>query len=92
MAQTIDTFWTPDRILLALVFVAGLLIGGFVTNNYIGPYLNGSAVADQNSLLELNARLDSRNDQLYNCLVQNNIKVEACGIGVAPKKTADTNN
>ncbi len=70
-------FWNPGRIMLAGLFILGLVIGGYVTNQYVDPYLNGAQGKDINSLLTQNARLDSRNDMLYSCLVKN-ITPESC--------------
>ena len=93
MAHTVEQFWTPDRVLPAIVFVLGLLIGGFATNQYIDPFLSGTQAQDQNSLLEMNARLDARNDQLYYCLVDNNVPQSACiGAGAANPIIAENIN
>ena len=75
-------FWDGGKVLLVGLFVLGLVIGGYVTNKYVDPYLNGVQGADLNSLLEKNSRLDSRNDALYNCLVKK-IPAESCE-GSAP--------
>ena len=71
-------FWTSDRILLALIFAIGLVVGGIITHNYLEPTVFSQKGNDYNSLLELNARLDERNDLLRSCLTANNITVESC--------------
>ncbi len=72
-------FLAGQRPLLAGLFVLGLLIGGLVTNKYIDPYLNGAQSADRNSLLAQNQGLDARSDQLYRCLIANNVEPGSCG-------------
>ena len=71
-------FWDTQKILLVGVFVIGLIIGIAITNQVIDPIINEGIVSDQNSLSELNTRLDSRNDELYNCLLENEINPSSC--------------
>ena len=71
-------FWDTQKILLVGVFVIGLIIGIAITNQVIDPIINEGIVSDQNSLSELNTRLDSRNDALYNCLLENEINPSSC--------------
>ncbi|MCR4336069.1 MAG: hypothetical protein NUV57_06075 [archaeon] len=73
-----EPFWNFYRILLVVVFVVGLILGGVATNQYIDPVLTGGQIHDQNSLVDLNERLDSRADQLYNCLLENDISPATC--------------
>lgn len=75
-------FWTSHRILLALIFATGLIIGGVITNQLVDPIIYSKQLSDYNSLSELNSRLDSRNDQLYSCIVKSNLDPEKC----VPKK------
>jgi len=80
MAQEslVHYFWTSERILLALVFIIGLIIGGFVTNQFIDPYLNSIKSDDYNSMKDLVDRLNQRNDQLLQCLHDNGIDQTYC--------------
>ena len=71
-------FWDTQKILLVGVFVIGLIIGIAITNQVIDPIINEGIVSDQNSLSELNTRLDLRNDELYNCLLENEINPSSC--------------
>ena len=72
-------FWSKERIIFVLIFVAGLIIGGALTNQVLDPMLYGVQGADQNSLVELNERLDLRNDELFNCLLENSVDPSSCG-------------
>ena len=72
-------FWNGEKILLALVFLAGLIIGAALANQVIDPMLFSGKSSDSNTLIELNERLDARNDQLFNCLVKNEIEPSSCG-------------
>jgi hypothetical protein len=80
MAQEsfIQYFWTSERILLALTFIIGLIIGGFATNQFIDPYLNSAKSEDYNSMKDLVDRLNERNDQLLQCLRDNGIDQTSC--------------
>ncbi|HZX34170.1 MAG TPA: hypothetical protein VFF09_02200 [archaeon] len=71
-------FWDGEKILLALVFLAGLIIGAALANQVIDPLLFSGKISDSNTLIELNERLDARNDQLFNCLVKNEIEPSSC--------------
>lgn len=71
-------FWTAERMLFAAVFIAGLLIGAFATHQYIEPMIFAAKSSDSNALAQLNDSLDKRNDQLYSCLLENNIKPDTC--------------
>ena len=73
-----EPFWDTQRILLVGVFVIGLIIGIGITNQVIDPFINEGVISDQNTLSELNTRLDSRNDELYNCLLENEINPSSC--------------
>tara|TARA_Y100000310_G_C20692845_1_gene823479 strand:+ start:2585 stop:2827 length:243 start_codon:yes stop_codon:yes gene_type:complete len=74
-----EPFWNFYRILIVITFAAGLILGGIATNQIIDPILTGNYVQDQNSLTALNDRLDSRVDQLYNCLLENDVSPAVCG-------------
>ncbi len=71
-------FWTTQRIILAVVFVAGLILGVLATNQFLDPVVFQKAAPDYNALQETNQRLDTRNDQLYNCLLTNNVNPASC--------------
>jgi len=71
-------FWDTQKILLVGVFILGLILGIVLTNQVIDPFINNGIISDQNSLAELNTRLDSRNDELYNCLLENEIAPSSC--------------
>ncbi|VVC00367.1 Uncharacterised protein [uncultured archaeon] len=72
-------FWTTERKLFALFFILGLAIGGFLVHTYIDPAFYGLQAKDTNSIIEENSRLDSRAEELYNCLLENNIPPSVCG-------------
>ncbi len=74
-------FWDAQKILVVVVFIAGLLVGGFVTNKYIDKQVLAKQAVDSNSVSQLNSRLDQRNDLLYSCLLKNNISPETCAKG-----------
>jgi len=74
-------FWTTNRILFALVFIFGIILGGILVNQYIDPFIYANRASDYNAVSELNNRLDSRADELYNCLVKNEISPSSCVVG-----------
>ncbi|HLC79869.1 MAG TPA: hypothetical protein VJG83_05625 [archaeon] len=70
-----EHFWTSDRILLVLVFAVGLVVGIFAASQInLGP----NSASDYNSLVQINERLDSRNDSLYSCLIRSDIDPINC--------------
>jgi len=73
-----EQFWNRERIILAGVFIAGLLIGAALMNQVVDPLILGNQAADYNALVELNERIDSRSDELYQCLVDNGIDADSC--------------
>jgi len=78
MVEERDGFWSSTKIIFVLLFVAGFVVGALITNQFIDPFLSGTQASDQNSLSELNTRIDSRNDELYNCLLENEINPVDC--------------
>lgn len=78
MDNVIEHFWSADRLRLVIIFIAGLLIGGYVTNQYVDPYLGSSSSVDYNALIEINTSLDERNEQLFGCLEKNQIDPQTC--------------
>ena len=73
-----EGFWTKGRIIFILIFVTGVIVGAVLVNQVIDPFIYGVQGADQNSLVELNSRLDLRNDELFNCLLKNDVDPSTC--------------
>ena len=71
-------FWDTQKILIVVALIAGIIIGGVVTNQVIDPYFASVDSADFNAMVKLTERLDSRNDELYNCLLDNDISPATC--------------
>lgn len=69
-------FWSLQRIAFAAVFVAGLLIGAYITNQFIEPSLGLSANAQD--LQKINTQLDSLNDKYYKCMQTFQIDPQTC--------------
>jgi len=61
-----------------MIFVVGFVVGAIIVNQVIDPVLYSSQSSDYNAISELNNRLDTRNDELYNCLIENAIDTETC--------------
>ena len=78
MQEALTHFWTPDRVLLIIIFAIGIIAGAYITNQYVDPYLNASTFSDYNSTMQLNTRLSERNDQLFSCLELNGINPDSC--------------
>jgi len=78
MGEEGEPFWNFYRILIVVTFVLGLILGGIATNQVVDPIVYGNQIQDQNSLQEMNDRLDSRVDELYNCLLENNVSPATC--------------
>ena len=72
-------FWDTQKILLVVVFLAGIIIGGVAVNQLVDPYFASVDSADFNAMVKLTERLDSRNDELYNCLLENDVNPATCG-------------
>ena len=72
-------FWNTQKILLVVVFLAGIIIGGVAVNQLIDPYLASVDSAHFNAMVKLTVRLDSRNDELYNRLFDNDVNPATCG-------------
>lgn len=79
----LGSFWTTGRIILILVFLLGVIIGGVIVNQYIDPFIYANQVSDFNSVSALNNRLDTRADELYNCLLENDVSPTLCNISSA---------
>jgi len=77
MAENEGVF-TNERKILLIVFIAGIIIGGLIVNQFVDPFLNSGQLSDANATIELNNRLDSRNDELFQCLVDNGIDPDTC--------------
>ena len=71
-------FWSFQRISLLVVFLLGLSIGVFVTNQYIDPSLDSSLSEDITQLQTINQELDSANDKYYSCLQTFEIDPATC--------------
>ncbi|AJF60441.1 MAG: hypothetical protein J4224_02490 [Candidatus Diapherotrites archaeon] len=71
-------FWTKQRAIIAIIFLAGFILGVIVTNQVVDPTLNASLFSDFNSLQEKNYSLDAQADLYYSCLQQLNIDPETC--------------
>ena len=69
-------FWNLQRIAFAAVFVAGLLIGAYIMNQFVEPSLGLSANAQD--LQKINTQLDSLNDNYYKCMQTFQIDASTC--------------
>ncbi|MEK6941637.1 MAG: hypothetical protein AABW85_02170 [archaeon] len=69
-------FWNLQRIAFAAVFVAGLLIGAYIMNQFVEPSLGSTANAQD--LQKINTQLDSLNDKYYACMQAFQIDPTAC--------------
>jgi len=72
------SFWNFQRISLLVVFLVGLAIGVYITNQFIDPTFNASTAEENTQLAEINQRLDSQNDKYYSCLQIFEIDPESC--------------
>lgn len=73
-------FWTTGRIVLILVFILGVIIGGIIVNQYVDPFIYANQASDFNAVSSLNSRLDTRADELYNCLLAHDISPQVCNL------------
>ena len=74
-------FWTAERIILLIIFIAGLLIGGVVTHQFIDSADLSKQAGDYNSLIEVNTAMDQRIDALSTCLINQGMNPSECGPG-----------
>lgn len=73
-----EPFWNFYKILIVVTFVLGVILGGIATNQVIDPYLMNTNSGDFNKMIQSTERLDSRVDELYNCLLENDISPATC--------------
>ena len=78
MRETVRDFMDLRQVPLILLFLGGLIAGFLLTNQVIDPFIYKDKIGDYNKLVEINSGLDKRNDQLYSCLLQNNVNPENC--------------
>lgn len=69
-------FWNMQRIAFVAVFVAGLLIGAYIMNQFIEPTLGSTA--NVQDLQKINTQLDSLNDKYYKCMQTFQIEPQTC--------------
>ena len=71
-------FWTFSRILLVAIFIAGFVAGIYVSQEYSTTGFLSLSGSDYNALAHENQRLDARNEELFKCLLENDIEPSAC--------------
>lgn len=59
-------FWTANRIIIAVVLIAGLLVGGYVEHMYIEPLLSADCNKCKNDIQILN-------DEIKDCLLEKTV-------------------
>jgi len=72
------SFWNRDRVIIAIVFVIGLIAGIALANQFIDPALGSGMVVQYDSLSEKNAALDEQADSYYTCLQKQKIDPTTC--------------